>query len=71
MSNFEAKANSAKRQIGKEDNRCFNIYILLLLFSLCYKLKTRYEDQCRGIQYVYSMMHKCIMVKIGGKEKNT
>src|SRR6218665_3687413 len=25
---------------------------------------------CRGVQYMYCMMHKCIMVKIGGK-KNT
>ena len=25
----------------------------------------------RGIQYVLSMMHKCIMVKVGGRPKNT
>ena len=24
----------------------------------------------RGVQYVYCMMHKCIMVKIGGSKKH-
>ena len=25
----------------------------------------------RGVQYVHWVMHKCIMVKVGGKRKNT
>ena len=24
--------------------------------------------QCRGVQYVHWVMHKCIMVKVGGNE---
>ena len=27
-------------------------------------------DECRGVQYVYWVMHECIMVKVGGK-RNT
>ena len=23
---------------------------------------------CRGVQYVHCVMHKCIMVKVGGNE---
>src|SRR6218665_439856 len=26
---------------------------------------------CRGVQHVYCMMHKCIMLKIGAGRKNT
>ena len=26
--------------------------------------------ECRGVQYVYWVMHKCIMVKVGGKVGN-
>src|SRR6218665_1074192 len=27
-------------------------------------------QRCRGVQYVHCVMHKCIMVKLGGNEKH-
>ena len=30
-----------------------------------------HEDSTRGVQYVHWVMHKCIMVKVGGEEKYT
>ena len=47
------------------------VFVLCLLLALCF------VSACvcllyvfRGIQYVYCMMHKCIMVKTGGKKKH-
>jgi len=29
-----------------------------------------YAGDCRGVQYVHCVMHKCIMVKVGEKRKS-
>ena len=31
---------------------------------------TALEELDRGVQYVHCVMHKCIMVKLGGNEKH-
>ena len=31
-------------------------------------LVTNKVQQCRGVQYVHWVMHKCIMVKVGGEK---
>ena len=41
------------------------VYYLPVVFMTA--LMNIIDDNCRGVQYVLSMMRKCVMVKVGGK----
>ena|SRR6218665_224677 len=56
-------------------NYLYNVMVVLLgcravKFDSCNNLLSSAHTVLRGVQYVHCVMHKCIMVKVGGEQKS-